>query len=258
MDLEGLPPVGGLMESSLAHWDGRVVAVVFLQGCNFACPSCPVPNLVPRAPGAEGDGKATRAGRIPLDSVLDAVFSRRHLLDGVVVTGGEPTLHESLPELLEVLRHLGLPIRLHTNGTRPRALERVVRAGLAESVALTLRGPLTALYPVATGVEADLGEIFGSVELLLREPGDHEFRLVVDPWLLTREDVARAARTVAGARRLVLCPVRPEVPGLRALRALARLAGRHVEHCTVAGEPGRDLGRVAAADRRARRSLGAA
>jgi len=83
VNLEGLPPVGGLVESSLVHWEGRVAAVIYLQGCNFACPACPVPHLVPRS----GEG-GPAGGLIPAEGVLDAVFSRRQLLDGVVVAGG--------------------------------------------------------------------------------------------------------------------------------------------------------------------------
>lgn len=234
MDLEGLPPVGGLLESSLTHWEGRVAAVVYLQGCNLACPACPVPHLVPR------DGP--QGGRIPAEAVLDAVFSRRTMLDGVVVVGGEPTLHETLPDLLEILRSFNLETRVHTNGTRPRALRRLLEAGVADSVALTLRAPLGPLYAVAAGKDVDVGGIYRSVELLLGDPGDHEFRLAVDPRLISRDDVLRIGRTVAGARRVVLEPVARGMPNGRTLRGLARLLGPHARSVTVAGAPGRDYG----------------
>lgn len=251
MDLEGLPPVGGLLESSLVHWEGRVAAVVFLQGCNLACPACPVPHLVARVEGTEGPGGKgavrkpgmARGGLIPVEGVLDAVFSRRSLLDGVVVAGGEPTLHETLPDLLEILRSFGLETRVHTNGTRPRALRRLLEAGLADSVSLTLRAPLDALASVAAGVELDLGGLYRSVELLLGDPGEHEFRVAVDPRLLTREDVLRLGRTLAGARRVVLDPAGPGLPGRRTLRGLARLLGPCARSVTVAGRPGADYGR---------------
>jgi pyruvate formate lyase activating enzyme len=245
MELEGLPPVGGLLESSLTHWEGRVAAVVYLQGCNLACPACPVPHLVPRpaAPeGSAGSGEAARGGLIPVESVLDAVFSRRQLLDGVVVAGGEPTLHESLPDLLEIFRSFGLETRVHTNGTRPRALRRLLEAAVVDSVALTLRGPLGPLYAVAAGKDVDLGGIYRSVELLLGDPGGHEFRVVVDPRLLTREDLSKLGRTVSGARRVVLEPVAPGLPNGRTLRGLARLMGPFARSVTVAGAPGRDYG----------------
>lgn len=239
MDLDGLPPVGGLLESSLVHWEGRVAAVVFLQGCNLACPACPVPHLVPRQEAAAGQGR----GPIPAEGVLDALFSRRHLLDGVVVAGGEPTLHETLPDFLEIVRSFELETRLHTNGTRPRALGRLLEADLLDSVALTLRAPLNALYAVAAGMEVDLGGIYRSVETLLEDPGDHEFRVSVDPRLVTREDLLRVGRTLAGARRVVLEPVSRGLPGTRTLRGLARALGPFARSVTVAGKPGRDYGR---------------
>jgi len=246
MELEGLPPVGGLLESSLVHWEGRVAAVVYLQGCNLACPSCTVPHLVPRADReeeAEAGGRGLqRGGLIPAEGVLDAVFSRRTMLDGVVVAGGEPLLHDTLPDLLEIFRSFGLETRIHTNGTRPRALRRLLEADLADSVALTLRAPLNALYSVAAGAEVDLGGLWKSVELLLGDSGAHEFRLRVDPRLVTREDLLRLGRTVAGARKLVLEPAAPGVPGGRVLRGLARLLGPCARSVTVAGRPGRDYG----------------
>ena len=246
MELAGLPPVGGLLESSLVHWEGRVAAVVFLQGCNLACPACPVPHLVPRADredeaGAGGRG-LHRGGLIPAEGVLDAVFSRRAMLDGVVVAGGEPLLHDTLPDLLEILRSFGLETRVHTNGTRPRALRRLLEADLADSVALTLRAPLNALYSVAAGAELDLGGFWRSAELLLGDPGDHEFRLRVDPRLVTGDDLLRLGRTVAGARKLVLEAAAPGVPGGRVLGGLARMLGPCARSVTVAGRPGRDYG----------------
>jgi pyruvate formate lyase activating enzyme len=238
VNLDGLPPIGGLLESSLVHWEGRVAAVVYLQGCNLACPACPVPHLVPRTDAGGGPVR----GVIPAEGVLDAVFSRRLLLDGVVIAGGEPTLHEQLPDLLEILRSFGLETRVVTNGTRPKALRGLLEAGLADSVSLVLRAPLNALYAVAAGLEPDLGGIYRSVELLLGDPGDHEFRLVVDPRLLTREDLLRLGRTVSGARRVVLERATPGAPGGRMLRSLARLLGPFARRITVAGEPGRDYG----------------
>jgi pyruvate formate lyase activating enzyme len=245
LDLEGLPPVGGLVESSLTHWEGRVAAVVYLQGCNLACPACPVPHLVPRTGGGPGseEERAAAGGLIPAESVLDAVFSRRALLDGVVVAGGEPALHETLPDLLEILRSFNLETRVHTNGTRPRALRRLLEAGLADSIAVTLRAPLGPLYGVAAGKDVDLGGIYRSVELLLGDPGEHEFRIAVDPRLLTRDDVERLGRTVSGARRVVLEPASPGLPNGRTLRSLARLLGPYAKSVTVAGAPGRDYGR---------------
>jgi pyruvate formate lyase activating enzyme len=243
MDLDGLPPVGGILESSLTHWEGRVAAVIWLQGCNLACPACPMPHLVPRDQAG--------GGLIPADAALDAVFSRRTMLDGVVVAGGEPTLHETLPDLLEILRSFNLETRVHTNGTRPRALRRLLEAGVADSVALTLRAPLGPLYSVAAGKDVDVGGIYRSVELLLGDPGEHEFRVAVDPRLLGRDDLLRIGRTVSGARRVVLEPAAPGLPGGRTLRGLARIMGPFARSVTVAGSPGRDFGRR-------RRALGAA
>ncbi len=242
MNLDGLPPVGGLDESSLVAWEGRTAAVVHLQGCNLACPSCAVPHLIPSA--AAGPGGALR-GRIPVEAVLDAVFARRALLDGVVITGGEPLLHETLPDLLEILRSFGLDTRVVTNGTRPRLLARLLNADLVDSVAVVLRAPLGPLASLAAGGALDLGAVYRSLERVVEAGGEHEVRIVVDPRILTRDDVVRAARAAFGVRRLVLEPVVPGRPGMRVLTALARDAGPNADVCIVAGRPGRDYGRNA-------------
>jgi pyruvate formate lyase activating enzyme len=231
-----LPQIRGLDPLSLTAWDGRVSAVVWLQGCNLKCVDCSVPHLVPRA---------LDLGSIPLEGALEALYRRRRWLDAVVVAGGEPTLHEGLADLLTMLRQLGLPVRLQTNGTRPDALRELLRSGDVQSVSMTLRAPLDPSYSVAAGVRVRLAEIYESIELLLRDGGDHEFRL---PWLthvVEEEQLVSLVRMLAGARKVVLEPGLDGRPGLRTLRRVARRAGSAIDHCWVAGRASEDYGALA-------------
>lgn len=231
-----LPPVRGLVPMSLTAWEGRVAAVIQLQGCNLACPGCATPHLVARNPDL---------GTIPLESVLEAVYQRRRWLDAVVVDGGEPTIHEGLPDLVRLLREFGLVVRLHTNGTNPEVLRAVLDAGDVASVAMTVRAPLDPTYTRAAGTKVRLAALYESAERLLRDPGEHEFRVPWLPEVVEHEQMVAVLRTLAGARRVVLENALDGRPGVRALRRVGRAAGPYVESCVVAGRPAEDFGRSA-------------
>jgi pyruvate formate lyase activating enzyme len=189
------PPILGIIETSLTHWVGKVCSVVFVKGCTLRCPGCPAPHLV-------GWGEAK--GRIPLDSVLDAIYRRRRWVDGVVVKGGEPLAHPEFGGFLELLKDFGLEVRVDTN------------------------------HRVA-GTDVDLAAIFESIEILLSGEVDYEFRTAVYDGLLTEQDVIGIAKTIRGARRYVLRAVPRRGPSRSRLRRLARRAGRHVRVCHVEG-----------------------
>ena len=227
------PPVRGIEPCSLSAWEGRVAAVLSLQGCNLACPACPTPHLVPRT---------ADLGQIPLEGVLQTLYHRRRWLDGVVVTGGEPTIHDGLPDLVRRIRELGLRVRLHTNGTRPEVLRSLLDAGELSSVSMTVRGPLDPTYSTAAGTRVRLAAIYESVERILHDAGEHEFRVPWLPSVVEEDEIVAALRMLAGARRVVLVPSPAGAPGPRALRRTARAAGRYVESCVIAGRPGEDFG----------------
>lgn len=228
-----VPPIRGLEPMSLTAWEGRVAAVISLQGCNFNCSGCPVPHLVP----------ATRdAGGIPAESVVDSLHRRRRWLDGVVVSGGEPTLHEGLEEFFTALRPLGLPLRLHTNGSNPSVIRSLLEVGAVDSVAMKLLAPLDPTYSVAASVRVRLAAIYESVEVLLQDGGPHEFRVPWLPGVVEADQIGSAVRTLAGAPRVVLERTPEGAPTWRTLERVARNVGHLVESCVVAGRPARDFG----------------
>lgn len=231
-----LPPVRGIEPMSLTAWEGRVSAVLHLQGCNLACPGCPTPHLVARNPDL---------GSIPVEHVLESVYRRRRWLDAVVVGGGEPTIHEGLPDLVRMLHEFGLFVRLHTNGTNPEVLRAVLDARDVSSVQMTVRAPLDPTYTTAAGTKVRLAALYESVERLLRDPGEHEFRVPWLPGIVETEQMISVLRMLAGARRVVLAPSADGSPGVRELRRVARAAGHHVESCVVEGRPAEDYGRAA-------------
>jgi pyruvate formate lyase activating enzyme len=180
-------------------------------------------------------GRAAEGDRIPLEAVLDSIYRRRRWIEGVVVKGGEPLAHRETKDLLELLKDFGLATRVDTNGTRPRTLDRLIDDELLDYVALELKGALDETYHRIAGPDADLGSIYESIEVLLSGKVDHEFRLAVYREHHGREEVLKLARTIRGARRLVLRSVPGRGPSRAGLRSLARLAAPYVESCHLDG-----------------------
>ena len=118
--------IQGLQKLTLLDYPGRTACTVFLSGCNFRCPFC---HNAPLLTAADEDG-------MDEDELLAFLKKRQGLLDGVAVTGGEPLLRPDLPQLLEKIKALGYAVKLDTNGAFPERLEAVVRAGLADDVAM--------------------------------------------------------------------------------------------------------------------------
>lgn len=234
-----LPPIRGLLESSLLEWDGRVSTVMCLQGCNLRCPYCHSHHLI---------GREAPAEEVPLQEVLAFLEDRRGWIDGVVVSGGEPTIHPELPEFLAAFKSISLPVKLDTNGTNPEMLGDLIDMGLVDYVAMDLKAPLEpARYSAAAGGPVDVAAVARSAEILLLGRVDYEFRTTVCPTILSIEDLDAMARSVAGARRLVLQQFVPETAMRRELRGvrpyaafdLIAAAGRlHgiVRDCLVRGQ----------------------
>ena len=145
--------IQGLQKLTLLDYPGRTACTVFLSGCNFRCPFC---HNAPLLTAADEEG-------MDEDGLLAFLKKRRGLLDGVAVTGGEPLLRPDLPQLLEKIKALGYAIKLDTNGAFSEQLEAVVRAGLADYVAMDIKNS-PARYAETAGVPGlALAPIFRSV-----------------------------------------------------------------------------------------------
>jgi len=233
-----IPPVKGFLKSTLIDWEGKIASVVFLPGCNFRCGYCHSPHLVSNADQFES---------IPLDAILESIKAEGDWLDGVVVTGGEPTIHPGLPELIETLRRNDLAVKLDTNGASPGLLRELIRAGMVDAVAMDVKAPLMAgRYETVTGVSCDLEAVRECIAILLEGAIDYEFRTTVCPTYLELSDIAVIASQIASARRYVLQNFRPTLcldKGLEAtrpytiedLKEMADAARRHVATCCVRG-----------------------
>lgn len=190
----------GLQKLSLLDFPGKVACIVFTGGCNFRCPFCHNGDLVT----GEGEPQA-----ISEQEIFDFLKKRQGVLDGVVITGGEPLLHADLPELIQKVRALGYAVKLDTNGYLPDRLKAVVEGGLVDMVAMDVKNA-PEKYAETTGIASiDVGRIQESIAFLLSADIDVEFRTTVVKELHTPQDIVGAARMIQGAKKYFLQNFRP-------------------------------------------------
>ena len=160
--------ISGLQKMTLLDYPGRVACTVFLQGCNFRCPFCHNSELL----GGNGEAVMTDA------ELLAFLKKRQGILEGVCITGGEPTLQKELPDLLRRIKELGYPVKLDTNGYRPQVLRALVEEGLVDYVAMDVKnGPDT--YAETVGIPLEMSRIEQSLLFLLENKVPYELRTTV-------------------------------------------------------------------------------
>ena len=187
--------ISGLMKLTLLDFPGHTACTVFTGGCNYRCPFCHNAELVLR-PGEQPV--------IPEEEFFALLQKRKGLLDGVAVTGGEPTLQPDLPDFLRRIRDLGYAVKLDTNGTRPDLLKRLVREGLVQYAAMDIKNS-PARYAETAGVsDPDLAAVRESAAFLLEGTVPYEFRTTVVRELHTPRDMAEIGRWLRGAERYFL------------------------------------------------------
>ena len=193
--------IGGFAPVTLLDYPGKVAATVFSVGCNFCCPFCHNPELVLPASGLEAGGGEFKSKEERLFKFLK---KRQGKLDGVCITGGEPTLHQDLPEFIAKIKDLGFLVKLDTNGTRPDALKHLFDKQLLDFVAMDIKTSIEK-YPQACGVKIDPGRIQLSTELIRNNRQiDYEFRTTAVGGIHTEEDLKDIGRWLRGAKRFVL------------------------------------------------------
>lgn len=159
----------GLQKLTLLDYPGKVACTVFLGGCNFRCPYCHNSELLDTDTPSVMDDNA----------LLSFLEKRKGILEGVCITGGEPTLYPELPGLLRAIRTLDYSIKLDTNGYQPSVLEELVRQGLVDYVAMDIKNS-PELYAATVGRSTlDLEKLEQSIRFLLTNAVDYEFRTTV-------------------------------------------------------------------------------
>lgn len=172
--------IGGLLKFSLIDYPGKVAAVVFTQGCNYRCPFCHNPELVLPELFTEP---------VPEVDVLDFLEKRKGQIQGVVVTGGEPTIHYDLPEFLRKIKDRGYCVKLDTNGSLPDVLQVIFDERLVDYVAMDIKSSRDN-YCKAAGAQIDLRTVTLSIDLIKESGVPHEFRTTAFKNIVSEKDMA--------------------------------------------------------------------
>ena len=159
--------IGGFQPFTLSDFSGHVAAIVFTQGCNWRCSYCHNRSLLKlRRPATE---------LIPESFVLDTLQRRRNELDGIVITGGEPTIQEDLPRFIRKIHHMGLAVKLDTNGSRPDVIRELLEEGLLDYIAMDIKAPFDKYESIA-GRPVDIVALQRSIDLIKNSGVPHELR----------------------------------------------------------------------------------
>lgn len=227
--------IGGIQRFSLIDFPGKMSLIVFTRGCNFRCPYCHNPELVD--PNCYVDA-------LKEEQLWEFLQRRLHKLDAVVITGGEPTLHDGLELFIEKIKTMGFLVKLDSNGSNPRVLKNLLSENLLDYVAMDIKAPLEKYSEVAK-MPVDVKHIEESITLIRQSHLDHEFRTTIAKNLLSEDDVLSIAKMLRGEKLYFLQNCVPTkvldphflaefVPYTREeLQNMAQLAQSYVEKCFV-------------------------
>lgn len=189
--------ISGFVKQSLMDYPGKFAAVIFTQGCNFRCPYCHNQELIPFL-----------AGTITEEFVFAHLEKNRLLLDGLVITGGEPSVQPDLYSFIRKVKALGLLVKLDTNGSNPEVLKQLLEAQLVDYVAMDIKSALTKEdYSTSAGVvfsSKKLNNIRESIRYIIDSGIEHEFRTTVCSELISPEHIKSILPELKGAKRYYL------------------------------------------------------
>lgn len=184
--------IGGMQKMTLLDFPGRIACIVFTHGCNFRCPYCHNAPLVTDAPDALCE-----------EEVFAYLKKRQGILEGVVVSGGEPTLQKDIVPFLEKVKALGYAVKLDTNGTNPAVLHEIVERGLCDYVAMDIKNSREK-YSATAACSVDVSAVEQSVAFLLSGRVEYEFRTTVTRELHSVGDMRSIGEWIRGAERYFL------------------------------------------------------
>lgn len=187
--------INGFQKLTILDYPGKVACIVFTPGCNFRCPFCHNASLVTHI---------DKETYIDVDEVLTYLKKRQGLLDGVVITGGEPLLQDGIEEFIAEIKSLGYAVKLDTNGSFPEKLISIVEKGLVDYVAMDIKNSKDK-YGMTVGVENfDITPIEKSVDFLKQGKVDYEFRTTIVKDFHTLEDIQDIVVWLKGAHKYFL------------------------------------------------------
>ncbi len=189
--------IAGFQKLTLVDYPGLVAATVFTQGCNFRCGYCHNPQLVLPEHYQEP---------MPSEQVLDFLNGRRGKLDGVVITGGEPTIQQGLAEFIARIKEMGFAVKLDTNGSNPQILSSLLASKFLDYIAMDIKSSLLK-YSEVTGTACDIERIKESIGIIINSGISYQFRTTLVKGHCSNEDLSDIQFLIRHGTHYVLQPL---------------------------------------------------
>lgn len=194
--------ISGIIKTTLIDYPGHIATSIFTQGCNFKCPYCHNPDLIP----VEVDGEEEF---MALDYFWDFLENRKDFLDGVVITGGEPTLQKDLVDFIEKIKMRNFKVKLDTNGSKPDIIEKLIDNDLVDYIAMDIKSSIEKYSDYSDN--SNVGDkVIQSIDLIKESAINYEFRTTVVPGLHAENNIKDIAKIVAGSRNFTIQNFREE------------------------------------------------
>lgn len=190
--------IGGFQKNSMIDFPGVISSVIFTSGCNFVCPYCHNPDLIPEKLPKE-------IAPIDEDQVFAFLKKRQGLIDGVVITGGEPTLQPDLEQVITRIKGLGFKVKLDTNGSNPDRVEKLLEKELVDFIAMDIKSNLAG-YCLAAGKRFDAKTVQASIRVIMAKAPAYEFRTTCVKPLLDGKKMDEIGAMIQGADQYILQP----------------------------------------------------
>ena len=188
--------IGGFQKNSLIDFPKTIACIIFTQGCNFSCPYCHNPDLVTGANDGTGN-------LLDENEIFNFLEKRKNFLEGVVITGGEPTLQTDLVPVCRKIKAMGYKLKLDSNGSRPKILEQLFHESLIDFISMDIKTRLKD-YPLVVPEKFDVSTIRDSIRILMEKAPDYEFRTTCVRPFISREIMEDIGEMVRGAKNYIL------------------------------------------------------
>ena len=186
------------ISTSLIDWEGKIVTTLYVPRCNFRCPFCYNCELILNPESLDD---------ISIEEINDDLMNRKEFIDGICMSGGEPTLYPELSQYFDRLKNKGFLIKLDTNGTNPLLLKKLLDHELVDYIAMDIKSSLDfEHYSKAAGIKDKhfLSKILESIDLIMNSKIDYEFRTTIVPLLHDKDIIEKIAKHISGAKKYVL------------------------------------------------------